>query len=100
MTQETGVKQRSTMEGSGVKKLRQALVNPAAVFAKPKEVVFNPALSRKQKIDVLRRWEHDARMLQVATQESKIDKSEELLSEILESLQQLDYWPDLQNHRT
>jgi hypothetical protein len=83
-----------------VKKLTQALVNPASVFAKPDEVVFNPALSRKQKIDVLRRWEDEARLLQVANRESKIDESEELLSEILESLHQLDYWPDLDRHRT
>jgi hypothetical protein len=88
------------MGGRVVKKLKQALINPAAVFAKPDEVVFNPALSRKQKIDVLRRWEYDARMLQVANWESKIDESEELLADILESLHQLDYWPDLDRHRT
>ena len=83
-----------------MKKLKQALINPTAVFAKPNEVVFNPALSRKQKIDVLRRWEYDARMLQMGNQESKFDESEEILAEILESLHQLDYWPDLDRHRT
>ena len=82
-----------------MKKFRQALVSPASVFAKPNEVVFTPAFSRKQKIDVLRRWEYDARMLQMANQEGKIDESEELLTEILESLHQLDYWPDLDRHR-
>jgi hypothetical protein len=84
-----------------VNKLKQALVNPAAVFAAPNEVVFNPALSRKQKIDVLRRWEYDARLLQVADEESEksmVDASEELLSEILEALHELDYWPDLDSN--
>jgi hypothetical protein len=85
-----------------VNKLKQALANPAAVFAAPNEVVFNPALSRKQKIEVLRRWEYDARLLQVTDEESgksMVDASEELLSEILEALHELDYWPDLDaNH--
>jgi hypothetical protein len=87
------------MGGGVVKKFEQALVNPASVFAKPNEVVFSPAFSRKQKIDMLRRWEYDARMLQLANQESEIDESEELLTEILESLHQLDYWPDLDRRR-
>jgi hypothetical protein len=82
-----------------VKKLKQALVNPASVFARPNEVVISPAFSRKQKIDMLRRWEYDARMLQLANQASEIDESEELLTEILESLHQLDYWPDLDRRR-
>lgn len=75
--------------------LKQALANPAAVFSKPLEVVFNPALSRQQKIEVLRRWEHDARLLQVTNEGRLTDESEELLSEILDSLHELDYWPDL-----
>jgi hypothetical protein len=83
-----------------MKKFEQALVNPASVFAKPNEVVSTPAFSRKQKIDVLRRWEYDARMLQMGDQEGKVDECEELLAEILESLHQLDYWPDLDRHRT
>jgi hypothetical protein len=33
-------------------------------------------------------------------QEGKVDECEELLAEILESLHQLDYWPDLDRHRT
>jgi hypothetical protein len=82
-----------------VKKLKQALVNPASVFARPNEVVFSPAFSRNQKIDMLRRWEYEARMVQLANQESEIDESEELLTEILESLHQLDYWPDLDRRR-
>ena len=77
-------------------KFKQALANPAAVFAKPSDVVVNPALSREQKIDVLRHWEHDTRMLQARNEEIMTDASEELLSEILDSLHELDYWPDLE----
>jgi hypothetical protein len=78
-----------------VDELKQALANPAAVFAMPRDVVINPALSREQKIDVLRRWEHAARMLQARNEEIMADAPEELLSEILDSLHDLDYWPDL-----
>jgi len=80
-----------------VKKLEQALVNPAAVFAEPKEVVVNPTFSRQQKIDVLRRWEHDTRLFQASAKERLTDASEELLGAILESLHELDYWPDLEH---
>ena len=79
-----------------MKKLKQALVNPAAVFAEPKEVVVNPTFSRQQKIDVLRRWEHNTRLFQASAKERLTDASEDLLGEILESLHDLDYWPDLE----
>jgi len=85
------------MEERRVKKLKQALVNPAAVFAEPKEVVVNPTFSRQQKIDVLRRWEHDTRLFQASAKQRLTDASEELLGKILESLHELDYWPDLEH---
>jgi len=50
--------------------IKEALLNPGAVFHRPEEVVQNGDLSRKQKIDILRRWEYDARQLQVADEES------------------------------
>ena len=79
-----------------MKNLKQALVNPAAVFVEPKEVVVNPTFSRQQKIDVLRRWEQDTRLFQASAKERLTDASEELLGAILESLHELDYWPDLE----
>ena len=80
-----------------MKNLKQALVNPAAVFVEPNEVVVNPTFSRQQKIDVLRRWEHETRLFQASAKERLTDASEELLGEILESLHELDYWPDLEH---
>jgi hypothetical protein len=85
------------MEDRIVKKLKQALVNPAAVFAEPKEVVVNPTFSRQQKIDVLRRWEQETRLFQASAKERLTDASEELLGAILDSLHELDYWPDLEH---
>jgi hypothetical protein len=35
----------------------------------------------------------------MGNQGGKVDESEELPAEILESLHQLDYWPDLDRHR-
>ena len=50
--------------------VKDALLNPAAVFHRPEEVVQSSGLSRNQKIEILRRWEYDARQLQVADEES------------------------------
>ena len=50
--------------------VKEALLNPGAVFHRPEEVVQDGRLSREQKIEILRRWEYDARQLQVADEES------------------------------
>jgi hypothetical protein len=48
----------------------QALTTPGSVFDTPMEVVRAPDLSRSEKIEILKRWELDARALQRATDES------------------------------
>ncbi len=48
---------------------KEALLNPAAAFKQPKDVVDCADLSRDQKIETLRRWEYDVRELQVADEE-------------------------------
>jgi hypothetical protein len=48
----------------------KAKLNPAAVFKSPQEVVSIQELSREQKIEILRRWEQDARLMEVAEEES------------------------------
>lgn len=50
--------------------LEKAILNPAATFTKPQDVLNSEDLSREQKIEVLRRWEYDLRALQVAEEES------------------------------
>jgi hypothetical protein len=47
----------------------KTLLNPASAFGKPQEVVDCRELSREQKIEILRRWEYDARQLEVADEE-------------------------------
>jgi len=55
----------------------QAMTNPVSVFKSPEAVVSAGDLSAKQKIEILRRWEYDARQLEVA-----------------EEAHALGYWPD------
>ena len=50
--------------------VEKALLNPAAIFKAPQQVVDTNDLSREQKIEVLRRWEYDVREVQVLDDES------------------------------
>jgi hypothetical protein len=45
------------------------LLDPAAAYSTPQHVVDDPALSRDQKIEVLRRWEYDVAEQRVAEEE-------------------------------
>jgi len=47
-----------------------ALLDPAAVFKTPKEVLDSDAMTTPQKLEVLKRWETDALLLSVATEEN------------------------------
>lgn len=48
----------------------QALITPGSIFDSPMEVVGAAGLSKTEKIEILKRWELDARALQRATDES------------------------------
>ncbi|HJZ12184.1 MAG TPA: hypothetical protein VJ521_08540 [Acidobacteriota bacterium] len=37
--------------------IKKALIDPSALFKKPRDVVERNDLSREQKIEILRRWE-------------------------------------------
>ena len=50
--------------------VKKAMLYPMMVFKEPKEVVANHELTRDQKIEILRRWEYDARQLEVAEEEA------------------------------
>jgi hypothetical protein len=70
--------------------LDKALDNPAATFASPAEVVKSGRLSREEKIQVLRRWEYEARLLEVAQDENMMSGTPSVLSDILKALMELD----------
>ena len=50
--------------------VERAMLDPTSVFKDPEEVVANDELTRDQKIEILRRWEYDARELEVAEEEA------------------------------
>lgn len=68
----------------------KALLDPANVFETPDEVLKAEELSREQKIEILRRWEYDARELQVAEEENMIGTNSDMLGQIMRALLQLD----------
>ena len=50
--------------------VKQAMLNPTSVFMDPTDVVADEDLSRDQKVEILHRWEYDARELEVAEEEA------------------------------
>jgi len=50
--------------------IERAMITPSAVFDTPAEIVEAEGLTQPQKIEVLKRWELDARALQRATDEN------------------------------
>jgi hypothetical protein len=72
----------------------KALLDPTSVFKTPEDVLKVKDLTREQKIEILLRWEYDARELQVADDESMTGGSNNLLERVLESLSALGYVPD------
>lgn len=73
--------------------IEQAMISPTAVFDAPAEVVAAGALTIGQKIEILKRWELDARALQRATEENMSGGEPPLLDEVNEALSSLD--PDM-----
>jgi hypothetical protein len=69
--------------------LEKALLDPGKVFKTPGDVVQRPDLSRDQKVQILRRWEYDARELQVADEESMTGPQTTSLEAILAALRSL-----------
>lgn len=65
----------------------KAMRDPAAVFDKPEDVVASKDLTKEQKIEILRRWEYDARELQIAEEEAGMMVREpDLFDRIVEAL--------------
>jgi hypothetical protein len=79
--------------------VKKALTNPSTVFKEPQEVVETSDLSREQKIEVLRRWEYDARELQVADEEGMAPAEPQpvILDAILNALRSLGAAADVEH---
>lgn len=68
----------------------KALTNPSSIFRHPAEVVDSRDLDKAEKARILKQWELDARLLQVATEEG-MDKGEHsLFADVKKAQQRLD----------
>lgn len=70
-------------------KLEDILQDPAAVYAKPQDVIGDANLSNEEKCKVLAQWEYDAEELQTATAENMPGPNDSLLDDILVVKKQL-----------
>lgn len=70
--------------------LAEAKVNPSKFFKHPKDVLLSPSLSREAKIDILRAWEVDARLMQTAEEENMTSGENSHLGAIVSALLALD----------
>jgi hypothetical protein len=69
--------------------LEQALLDPGSVFASPEDVLLDERLSKQQKIEILRRWEYEAKENSVALNEGMPDGNGDLLQRILSAIRRL-----------
>ena len=69
--------------------MERALLDPGSVFETPEALLLCEALSKQQKIEILRRWEYDASENSVATEEGMPDGENDLLHRILVAIDRL-----------
>jgi hypothetical protein len=81
-------------ESSEAPDVERARLDPGAVFASPEAVRDDPRLAHGDKVDILRRWEYDARELSVAEEEGMGGGEPPLLDRIEAALHALTGYPD------
>ncbi len=80
--------------------LKKAMLAPTMVFKDPKDVVANVELTRDQKIEILRRWEYDARQLEVAEEEAGMAvRRPDMFDRVVQALHALDVKRDMEHTR-
>ena len=78
--------------------VNKAMLDPPMVFQYPKDVVANVELTRDQKIEILRRWEYDARQLEVAEEEAGMAvRRPEMFDLVLQALHTLSVERDVEH---
>ena len=73
------------------------MLDPTSIFACPSDVCDEQSLTRDKKIKILRRWEYDARELQVAEEENMGGGPQDVLDEVLLALHRLDAVVDIEH---
>ncbi len=74
--------------------VKKAKLDPTTVYKAPREVLEDKTISHKDKIEILRVWEYDAREIQVAEEENMPSANSQLLDEVLEALNTLHAGPE------
>ena len=77
--------------------IEKALLDPASSFSTPADVCKELTLTQEQKIQILRRWEYDARELEVAEEENMSGGGPDVLDEVLAALHQLNAEIDVEH---
>ena len=78
--------------------VKKAMLAPTMVFEDPKDVVANDELTRDQKIEILRRWEYDARQLEIAEEEAGMAvRRPEMFDLVLQALHTLGVARDIEH---
>ena len=80
--------------------IEKALLDPASEFSSPANVCIEQSLTRDQKIQILHRWEYDARELEVAEEENMGGGGPDVLDEVLAALHQLNAEIDVEHSPT
>lgn len=68
----------------------KALKDPTLIYHSPNDVLVDQQLNNEQRLQVLKRWEQDARELDVAQEEGMTGGESSLLAEILDAMETLD----------
>ncbi len=78
--------------------VKTAMLAPTMVFEDPMDVVANDELTRDQKIEILRRWEYDARQLEIAEEEAGMAvRRPEMFDRVLQALHTLGVKRDIEH---
>ena len=78
--------------------VKMAMLDPTMVFEDPMDVVANDELTRDQKIEILRRWEYDARQLEIAEEEAGMAvRRPEMFDRVLQALHTLGVERDIEH---
>lgn len=70
--------------------LKKALIDPASSFTHPREILTLADFTDTEKMTVLKRWEQDARELDVAEEEGMLGDRDSLLDEVIKAIDELD----------
>lgn len=68
---------------------KKALTNPSSVFKHPADVVACQDLDPREKAAILKQWELDARLLQVATEEGMSEGERSMFTDVKQAQKKL-----------